>query len=130
MNKMKLALLKKIRAIRNSSDPPISKTQLYAASIFRLFLKEDGADLLLLPVQKQRIIKLADKGTFAVLEASKITITNHKYSYSIEIAYSLCEKLQKMFDRKLDENRYDQEKDLINQMENGLLNLLNEYKHK
>jgi hypothetical protein len=77
-----------------------------------------------MPIADKRIIKLEKQSLYIKLERFNISITNHKYNYMVEIHYNLYEKLVKMFDTKIDNNYSQEEKQLINQLENGIENVL------
>ena len=126
--KLKVKFAKFIRSIKNSNDIPFTTSQKYAASIFRLSLKDPDAELLSMPIQKKRILKLNHKGSYYIIEDSRMSLINHKYSYIIELSYSLKEKLIKMFDKKLDTTRYKQEETILNQIDSGLLTILESFK--
>jgi hypothetical protein len=130
LKKFKAKLGRRIRNIQESSDIQVTNAQQKAASIFRLSLKDEKAELLLMPIQNKRILKLDHKGTYIVLEPTHVSITNHQYSYMIEMSFKLVQKLANMFDRKLDESRSVQERAILNQIDTGLSNLLQKLKEE
>ncbi len=108
----------------------INNTQRVAATIFRICVKDPAAELLIMPVRSKRIVKLEHKGVYLVLETGNLSITNHKFSYHVEISPSLTEKLVRVFDNRLDILRVEQEKAILNQMEIGLKEALKTIKNK
>lgn len=108
----------------------INNTQRVAATIFRLCTKNPNAELLIMPVRNKRIVKLEDRGTYLVLETGNLSITNHKFSYHVEIAPDLTTRLARVFDSRLDALRAEQEKAILNQMEIGLKQVLQTLKKK
>jgi hypothetical protein len=101
-----------------------TKTHSTVASIFRVALKNKDSELILMPIANKRIIKIEGEDLYIKLEKFSISITNHKYNYMIEIPYTLYEKLVKMFDGKIDNNYYQEEAQMINQLEAGIENVL------
>jgi hypothetical protein len=108
----------------------INSTQHVAGTIFRLCTKSPSAELLIMPVRNKRIIKLEDRGTYLVLETGNLSITNHKFSYHVEISPDLTTRLARVFDSQLDTLRAQQEKAILNQMEIGLKEVLQTLKKK
>lgn len=108
----------------------INNTQRVAGTIFRLCAKNPNAELLIMPVRNKRIIKLENQGTYLVLETGNLSITNHRFSYHVEIGPDLTTRLAKVFDSRLDALRAEQEKAIINQMEIGLKEVLQTIKKK
>lgn len=108
----------------------VNKTQRVAATIFRICTKDPDAELLIMPVRSKRIVKLEHKGTYLVLETGNLSITNHKFSYHVEIGPNLTQRLVRVFDSRLDALRAEQEKAILNQMEIGLKEVLKTLKKK
>jgi hypothetical protein len=102
----------------------MTQTHSYAASIFRVALKNKESELIFMPVVGKRIIKMKKHGLYIKLEKFSISITNHQYNYMIEIPYTLYEKLIKMFDNKMDTDYQAEEKLMMNQIEIGINNVL------
>lgn len=99
---------------------PTDTTHQLASSIFRKALREKDVELILMPVTNKRIVKLEKKGLYIVLQHSLLEITNHKYSYHIEINYETYGKLQKLFDQRLDIDLRAEEEAINEQLHGGL----------
>jgi len=126
IRRMQIRLARRIRKTLNASDTTQhNETSRLAGSIFRLSLRDKNAELLLMPVKDKRIIKIEKRGMYIVLEKSLLEITNHQYSYHLEISFELYTKLNKAFDKKLDELSSEQEKAIVSQMSDGLRKVLN-----
>ena len=95
-----------------------------ASSIFRIAVKDPSSKLLYSPVERKRIIKLEDKGMFIVLSSYVIEITNHNFSYHLELGHEVMAKLHKMFDAKLKELVDNEEAQFKDQRSVGLLSVL------
>jgi len=94
-----------------------------ASSIFRIAVKDPSAKLLYSPIESKRIIKLENKGMFIVLSSYVIEITNHNFSYHLELGQVMV-KLHKMFDTKLRELVDSEEAQFKDQRSVGLLSVL------
>jgi hypothetical protein len=95
-----------------------------ASSIFRIAVKDPSSKLLYSPIESKRIIKLEDKGMFIVLSSYVIEITNHNFSYHLELGHEVMSKLNKMFDAKLKELVDGEEAQFKDQRSVGLLAVL------
>lgn len=123
IRKIKVKITKFFRNIHADKAYPTDTTHLLSSSIFRKALREKENDLILMPVTNKRIIKLEKKGLYIVLQHSILEITNHKYSYHIEINFETYSKLSKMFDNKLDSELKNQEEAINQQLHLGLRNV-------
>lgn len=122
--KIKVRLTRRLRKFFKREEQQ-NETNRLASSIYRLSLRDKDAELLLMPVKDKRIIKIEKRGMFLILEKSLLEITNHQYSYHIEVSYDLYNKLSKAFDRKLDDLSSEHEKQILSQMSEGLRRVLN-----
>lgn len=118
MKRLKTKLTRVWRNLYSINDYASTDIQLTAASIFRRALRERGVELLIMPNTTKRIIKVERKGLFIVLQHTLLEITNHKYSYNLDINYNMYTKLIKLFDAKL-ESINSVEEDIINQQLHG-----------
>ena len=118
IRKLKIKIIRFWRDIHADRGYPSTDTHLTAASIFRRALRDRSVELILMPVANKRIIKVERKGLYIVLQHSLLEITNHKYSYHLEINYDMYTKLSRLFDQKL-ENSFDAEEQMINEQLNG-----------
>jgi len=123
--RLRARLTKRIRKALGTADTiQHNETSRLAASIFRLSIRDEDAELLLMPVKDKRIVKVEKRGMYLILEKTLLEITNHQYSYHLEISFELYTKLSKAFDRKLDELSSEQEKAIVSQMSEGLRKVL------
>jgi hypothetical protein len=95
-----------------------------AFSIFRFALKDPAAVLLSSPNNDRRMIKLEAKGIYIVLNRYTVEITNHNFSYHLELGPELMNKMLKMFDNKLQLTIDEEEAQFKDQRSLGLLNVL------
>jgi len=70
-----------------------------------------------------------DVSTFIILESGKLTIINHTYKYDIEIPQNTSLKMNKMFDRKVEEDRSIMEKEILGNITSSLNIVLTNFKN-
>lgn len=126
--RLKIKLTRKFRRVSAPPDVEESSNHKTAFSIFRLALRDPKVDLLLRPVKNKRIIKLEDRGVYIILTKTMLEITNHNYSFTLEIPYDRYIKLSKLFDIKLDSMIEKEEGNIISQVHTGLSKVLETFK--
>jgi hypothetical protein len=124
MRKLKIKFVRFWRNIHADKDYPSTDSHLTAASIFRRALRERGVELIIMPYTNKRIIKVDRKGLFIVLQHTILEITNHKYSYHLDINYDMYTKLIKLFDAKLQSINMVEEEIINQQLQGGLKKVL------
>lgn len=118
MRRLKTKLTRLWRSFSDINENSSTDVQLTAASIFRRALRDRGVELIIMPIVNKRVIKVERKGLYIVLEHTLLEITNHKYSYHLDINYDMYLKLSKLFDAKL-ESINSVEEEIINQQLHG-----------
>lgn len=126
--KLKAKVTRRLRRMSAHSDIEVNDNHRSASSIFRLALREPGVDLLLRPVQGKRIIKLEERGMFIILNKTTLEITNHAFSFMLEIPYDTFLKLSKLFDIRLDYLTEQEENKISSQVNTGLSKVLDTFK--
>lgn len=106
---------------RFSPDAILART---AASIFRISIKDPAAKLLYSPGNAKRLIRLEHKGMYIVLDSYIIEITNHSFSYHLELGPDVMNRLTRMFDTKLRVMMEEEEAQFKDQRSVGLLGVL------
>ena len=124
MKRLKIKFIRFWRNIHSDKDYPSTDSHLTASSIFRRALRDRGAELILMPVANKRIVKVERKGLYITLQHSLLEITNHKYSYHLEINYDMYTRLSRMFDQKLELNHKVEEEMINEQLHGGLKKVL------
>ena len=61
---------------------------------------------------------------FVVLQDDRINITNHIYNYDITVPSIMTQKLNRMFDNKVEEARLKFEKEMHSQVRHSLKKIL------
>lgn len=128
--KIKVAIVRRLRRMSAHSDIEVNENHKTASSIFRLALRGEGVDLLLRPVEGKRIIKLEERGMFIILNKTTLEITNHAFSFMLEIPYETFLKLSKLFDIRLDYLTEQEENKISSQVNTGLSKVLDTFKTK
>jgi hypothetical protein len=123
--RIQIHLARRIRKIYNNENLYPNDTIRTSASIFRLVLRDKDAEFILMPIKDKRILKIDKKGMYITLQKTILEITNHQFSYHIEIGFNLYTKLGKSFDKKLDDLSSEYEKQITTQMSEGLRKVLN-----
>jgi hypothetical protein len=124
MRKLRTKIVILWRNFNNINDVNTTDSHNTAASVFRKALRDRNAELVLMPILNKRIIKIEKKGLFIVLQHSLLEITNHKYSYHLEINYTMYTKLSRLFDQKLEFNHKIEEEMINSQLNGGLKKVL------
>ena len=70
--------------------------------------------------------------TFIILNSStsKIVIVNHQYKYDISLPVRTCDKMRKMFDVRVEEDREKMEKEILGNITDSLEIVLKKMKDK
>ena len=123
--RMQIRLARRIRKISSNESLYPNDTIRTSASIFRLALRDKDAEFILIPIKDKRILKIDKKGMYITLQKTILEITNHQFSYHIEIGFNLYTKLSKSFDKKLDDLSSEHEKQITTQMSEVLRKVLN-----
>lgn len=124
MRRLKIKLTKLWRNLYYLEDNKANDVHNTAASILRRALRDRSVELIIMPIANKRIVKVERKGLYIVLQHTLLEITNHKYSYHLEINYTMYLKLSRMFDQKLEYNYKIEEEAIHNQLNGGLKKVL------
>lgn len=127
---LRVKLARRFKRMSASSDIDSNANHRTAASIFRLALRDPEVEMLLRPVENKRIVKLESREVYITLQKTLLEISNHKFSYSLEIPYEMFLKLSKLFDIKLDALIEKEENNIISQVHTGLSMVLETFKTK
>jgi hypothetical protein len=128
--KIKFSIAKKWKNNDEDKQNKHSKIHQISSSIFRITLRNPESELILMPINDKRIIKLESHGLYIKLERYSLSITNHKYNYIVNISVDVYNKLSLMFDHKIDNINSNEERQILNQLEIGITNVLESIKNK
>jgi hypothetical protein len=104
--------------------PKNSEVQELAIGIVRRAINYDNSNLLIAPISGDRYIHYND--IFIKLEHQRVTIINGTYTYDIIITSNDSERLQTMFNARLERTRKDWEEAIRSKTERSLKNIYNE----
>lgn len=110
------------KTIRPKID--IDENERISSSICRKLIKDENSKFLIAPLSQKRYIKNEVLQMFVVIHEGKINITNHVYNYDIVISMQMSEKLNRMFDNKVEEERIKFEKEMYSQVRHSLKKIL------
>lgn len=102
----------------------IDENERISSSICRKLIKDENSKFLIAPLSQKRYIKNEVLQMFVVIHEGKINITNHVYNYDIVISMQMSEKLNRMFDNKVEEERIKFEKEMYSQVRHSLKKIL------
>lgn len=122
-------LLKKIgikiyKLFKRNKRKDVSENEIKAAAICRKLINHPQSKFLIAPVSNKRYIRNEKLRMFIVISDNKIRIVNHVYSYDIVIIESEYQRLEKMFDNKVESMRLKFEEEINSQIEVSLTTII------
>jgi hypothetical protein len=121
-------------------DDVLTEVEQLAFDIFEICLEDDRNARLLAPntfskryiITKSYILDKKSINTFIVLNVtlSNIVIVNHQYRYDISLPTKTCEKMRKMFDNKVEQEREKMEHEILDNITDSLEIVLKKFKDK
>jgi hypothetical protein len=110
------------KKIRPAVD--IDENERISSSICRKLINDENSKFLIAPLSQKRYIKNEVTQMFVVIHHNRINITNHVYNYDIIISTQMSEKLNRIFDNKVEEERIKFEKEMYSQIKHSLKKIL------
>lgn len=118
-------------------DEPMTEDQQLAYDIFVICLNDDDNIRYLNAtnsykkyIVNKKFILDKDVSTFIILESGKLVIVNHTYKYDIEMPQNISIKMNKLFDKKVDQDRNAMEKEILSNITSSLNIVLTQFKEK
>jgi hypothetical protein len=118
-------------------DDRLSPVQQLAFDIFEICLNDDDNVRYLNSkysykkyIVSKRFILEKDVSTFILLESGKLTIINHQYRYDVDIPEKTSQKMNRMFDDKVEQDRTEMEKEILGNITSSLQIVLADFKGK
>jgi hypothetical protein len=102
----------------------IDENEKIAASICRKLINDQNSKFLIAPLSQKRYIRNESLQMFVILQEDRINITNHVYNYDLTVSYQLTQRLNRMFDNKVEEARLKFEKEIHSQVRHSLKKIL------
>jgi hypothetical protein len=113
--------------IKNISKPNMSHVdvnEVKSSAICRKLISHPDSTFLIAPLSHKRYIKNDSLGMFIVLSNSRINITNHVYNYDVSLTHTISDKLNNMFDKKVESLRLEFETEIKSQIKHSLTTIL------
>jgi hypothetical protein len=102
----------------------IDENEKTAASICRKLINDQNSKFLIAPLSQKRYIRNESLQMFVILQEDRINITNHIYNYDLTVSSQLTQRLNRMFDNKVEEARLKFEKEIHSQVRHSLKKIL------
>jgi len=100
--KTRLKIYLKFRGITRINMSTVDKNEVKSSAICRRLISHPDSKFLIAPLSHKRYIKNDPLGMFIVLSDNRINITNHIYNYDVSLNSGTSDKLNKMFDNKVE----------------------------
>lgn len=113
--------------LKNSFRPNISlidENEKKSSAICRKLISHPNSQFLIAPLSHKRYIRNEPLGMFIVLSDNRINITNHVYNYDVNLTPIVGNKLNDMFDKKVDSQRLEFESEIKSQIRHSLTTIL------
>jgi hypothetical protein len=122
--RMRLKIYLKFKSISRTNMSSIDENEIKSSAICRKLLSHPDSLFLIAPLSHKRYIKNDSLGVFIVLSNNRINITNHIYNYDVNLTQVISDKLNNMFDNKVDTLRLEFETEIKSQIKHSLTTIL------
>jgi hypothetical protein len=102
----------------------VDKNEIKSSAICRRLISHPDSKFLIAPLSNKRYIKNDPLGMFIVLSDNQINITNHVYNYDVNVSSVISNKLDTMFDKKVESLRLSFELEMRSQIKHSLTTIL------
>jgi hypothetical protein len=102
----------------------IDENEVKSSAICRRLISHPDSKFLIAPLSHKRYIKNDPLGMFIVLSNNRINITNHVYNYDVNLTQVVSDKLNDMFDKKVESLRLEFETEIKGQIKHSLTTIL------
>jgi len=102
----------------------VDKNEIKSSAICRRLISHPDSKFLIAPLSNKRYIKNDPLGMFIVLSDNQINITNHVYNYDVNVSSVISNKLDTMFDNKVESLRLSFELEMRSQIKHSLTTIL------
>jgi hypothetical protein len=116
--------IKIYKLFKRNKRKDVSENEIKAAAICRKLINHPLSKFLIAPLSKKRYIRNEKLRMFIVISDNKIRIVNHVYSYDIVIIDPEYQRLEKMFDSKVESMRLKFEEEINSQIEYSLTTII------
>ena len=122
--KTRLKIYLKFRGITRINMSSVDKNEIKSSAICRRLISHPDSKFLIAPLSHKRYIKNDPLGMFIVLSNNRINITNHIYNYDVNLSPAISDKLNDMFDNKVEFLRQTFETEIKSQIKHSLATIL------
>jgi hypothetical protein len=122
--KTRLKIYLKFRGITRIKMSSVDKNEIKSSAICRRLISHPDSKFLIAPLSQKRYIKNDPLGMFIVLSNNRINITNHIYNYDVNLSPAISDKLNDMFDNKVELLRQTFETEIKSQIKHSLTTIL------
>ncbi len=122
--RMRLKIYLKFKSISRINMSLIDANEVKSSAICRRLIAHPDSHFLIAPLSNKRYIKNDPLGMFIVLSNNRINITNHVYNYDVNLSQVIADKLDTMFDNKVEALRLSFELELKSQIKHSLTTIL------
>ena len=124
LKRLRIKLYSKIKRASTPGRNEYTESEMKSAAICRRLINHSDSTFLIAPLSNKRYVRNESLGMFLILSDNRINITNHIYNYDISVPTPLSDKLQKMFDNKVEGSRLNFEKEMHSQIQHSLTTIL------
>lgn len=122
--RMGLKLYLRFKSISRTNMSSIDENEVKSSAICRKLISHPDSTFLIAPLSHKRYIRNEPLGMFIVLSDKRINITNHVYNYDVNLSDIISDKLNKMFDYKVESQRLSFETEIKSQIKHSLTTIL------
>jgi len=122
--KARLKIYLKFRRVTRINMSSVDKNEIKSSAICRRLIAHPNSKFLIAPLSHKRYIKNDPLGMFIVLSNNRINITNHIYNYDVNLSPFISDKLNDMFDNKVELLRQSFETEIKSQIKHSLTTIL------
>lgn len=122
--RIRLKIYLKFKSISRINMSLIDANEVKSSAICRRLIAHPDSHFLIAPLSNKRYIKNDPLGMFIVLSNNRINITNHVYNYDVNLSQIIADKLDTMFDNKVEALRLSFELELKSQIKHSLTTIL------
>jgi hypothetical protein len=98
-----------------------------SSAICRNLIKHPESTFLIAPLSHKRYIRNEVLQMFIILQDDRMNITNHIYNYDISLRQDTSERLNRIFDHKVEESRSKFESEMKSQIRHSLHLILKKF---
>lgn len=102
----------------------VDENEIKSSAICRRLISHPDSTFLIAPLSHKRYIRNEPLGMFIVLSNKRINITNHVYNYDVNLSDVVADKLNDMFDNKVESQRLLFESEIKSQIKHSLTTIL------